>query len=140
MPDTIQRVLGGNIKNKEMSEMLQQTRDVVAYIAGRYINKTNKNSIYSYSESSHITVSGDVSEQRINIFDHRANYHVTGDNRSGKFSLYNYSTSTHIDIKFNGDKFSGYDWKSCFDFDGIVRGNSITLYDYETSTNYEYSL
>ncbi|EEM38124.1 hypothetical protein bthur0004_60200 [Bacillus thuringiensis serovar sotto str. T04001] len=39
MFDIIQRVLAGNIKNKGTSEMIQQTRDVVAYIAGDTLAK-----------------------------------------------------------------------------------------------------
>lgn len=57
--------------------MNDSTRACVAFIIGAS-TKSNINSVYDYSQSKHISISGTVNEKVVNVYDHDRGCHVTG--------------------------------------------------------------
>lgn len=116
--------------------MKDYTRAAIAYIAGRIISGTNSSSIYDYSKSTYINISGSIERNTVNVYDYSQSCHISGTYNS----LYHYGDSHYINLNINGNQFDGYDYGHACHFSGNVSGNSISLYDYGTSSNYRYSL
>lgn len=121
--------------------MNESVRRSVAYIAGRAITGRRASSIYDYSSSKYVNFSGEVSDQRVSVYDFDASCHISGSKARDRFSLYHYGTSGHIDLSLKPQgKFSGFDYGSGSHFDGTVKGKSISLYDYGSGKYFEYSI
>lgn len=116
-------------------KMNSSTRACVAFIVGAS-KKSSINSIYDYSQSKHINVSGTVNEDTVNVYDHDRGCHVTG-NLS---SFYDYGNNAHINLNININQFTGYDYGSSSHYSGSFNSNSVSIYDYETSQHYNYNL
>lgn len=115
--------------------MNSNTRACIAYITGS-LHGRNASSVYDYSQSRHISVSGTVSESSINVYDYDRGCHISG----SPSSLYDYGNSAYIQLNMNGIQFSGYDYDSGNHYSGTVNGGSVSIYDYETSQHYSYSV
>jgi hypothetical protein len=118
------------------------TRPVVAYVAARLLGATGS-SIYDYSQGRHVSVSGTVTDQRVNVYDYDQGCHFGGNGHHGRFSLYHYGDGHHVDLKLkDGGKFDGYDYGSSAHFDGKVTngGRSVSLYDYGSGHHYSFSV
>jgi hypothetical protein len=112
------------------------TRRALAYIAGRLASGKRSSSVYDYGESRHVSFSGNVSTERVSVFDYEQNCHVGG----RPPSLFHYGDGQHISLKMNDHKFSGFDYGSGNHFSGQVRGSSVSLYDYSESQYFNYSV
>ena len=120
--------------------MNPNTRACVAYVAGVLIGGKNSASVYDYLQSKHISISGTVTENNVNIYDHDRGCNFGGSGNVGQFSLYDYGGNHHVQLKISGKHFDGYDYGASCNFSGNVNGNSISLYDYGESKNFNYSI
>jgi hypothetical protein len=118
----------GEIHIARRCSMRPNTRACIAYIAGRLVTGRNASSVYDYSQSKHILVSGTVEESRIQIYDYDRGCHFSGNRNGEKFSLYDYGDSHFVDLSLDGAKFKGYDYGTSSHFSGEVKGNSISIY------------
>ncbi|VEH83481.1 hypothetical protein [Erysipelothrix rhusiopathiae] len=101
--------------------MIENQRAVIAFIVYKLVRGINHSSVYSFTLSDHINVSGKISEARINVYDNSRGCHISGSSSSeNKYSLYDFGSGYH--------------------FSGDVRNNLISLYDYETNEHYNYSI
>lgn len=116
--------------------MNQNTRACVAFTAAALINGQNGNSVYDYSQSKHISISGTVSSSHVSIYDHDRGCHFSG----SPPSLYDYGRSCHVTIEINSNSFNGYDYGDSQHFSGSVNGNSVSVYDYGESSHFNYSV
>ena len=116
--------------------MNDNTRACIALIAVGLISGKKGSSVYDYTRSKHINISGNVDSNNVNIFDHDRGCHVSG----SPGDLYDYGNSAHVQLKINGNQISGYDYASSTHFSGSVNGSSVTIYDYETSSHHNYSV
>lgn len=116
--------------------MNNNTRACIALIAVGLISGKKSSSVYDYSQSKHISISGNVDGNNVNIYDHDRSCHVTGT----PGNLYDHGNSAHIQLKINGNQISGYDYDSSSHFSGSVNGNSVTVYDHETSSHHNYTV
>ncbi len=116
--------------------MKKYTRASIAFIAGSLISNIRNSSIYDYSMSKHLNISGEISPSKINIYDYERKCYIGGNIPS----LFDYGNNKHINLEINGNHFEGYDYDTQKHFSGEVVDNSISLYDYETSRYYSYSI
>lgn len=121
--------------------MIENQRAVIAFVVYKLIRSTNHSSVYSFTLSEHINVSGNISEDRINVYDHSRECHISGSSSSEKkYSLYDFGRSEHINLEVHNNEFQGYDFGSGYHFSGSVKNSMISLYDYETNEHYNYSV
>lgn len=104
--------------------MKPNVKACVAYIVGRAISGNSSSSVYDYDQGKHINISGSVSSEQINIYDHDRGCHVQGQ----LTNLYDHGVGAHIQIDVNGNQFSGYDYESGTHFSGNVNGNNISMH------------
>ena len=117
--------------------MKPETRAAMALVAICRANSINKGqSIYDHDISSYKRISGDITNNKVNLYDYDNSCHISGNNGN----LYHYGNSSHISIKMDGNKFSGYDYDSSAHYSGTVTNKTASLYDYETSSYYNFSL
>ncbi|WP_321941663.1 hypothetical protein [Paraburkholderia tropica] len=112
------------------------TRSCIAYIAGRLISGGSSNHVYDFSRSKHVSFSGSVDAQQVNIYDHDRGCHFGG----APSSLYDFGRGNHVRIEVNGSQFNGYDFGAGHHFRGTVQGSNISLYDFGDSKHYNFSL
>lgn len=115
--------------------MNDNPRACIAFVAAG-LSGTKSSSVYDYSQSKHISISGTISDSRVNIYDYDRGCHLSG----SPTNLYDYGNGAHIQLKMNGSQFSGYDYHTGNHFSGRVSGKSVSVYDYETSQHYSYNV
>lgn len=115
--------------------MNSNTRSCIAFIAA-CLSGANGSSIYDYSQSKHISISGNVDKNNVNIYDYERGCHVTG----VPGNLYDYGNGAHVQLNMNGSQFSGFDYHTSSHFSGSINGNSVSFYDHETSSHYNYGI
>jgi hypothetical protein len=101
----------------------------IAYIAGRLISERNSNNIYDYGRQGHTAITGTVSENRVQVYDHSRGAHITGSERQ----FYDHGRNCHVTLRRNGNRFSGYDYGTMSHFSGHVSGRIVWVYDYGES-------
>lgn len=109
--------------------MHPNTRACVAYVATKLISRVSSSPVYDYSESRYISISGDVSEAQVSIYDYERGCHFSGT----PSSLFDYGRGAHVSLSINGSQFSGYDYGDKHHFSGSVNGSSVTIHDYGES-------
>lgn len=121
--------------------MTDPRRKIIAFIAARLLTTKKSGAVYDFQSSSFTHVSGDITEKKVNVYDHDRGCHLGG-NLSGKqFSLYDFGDSSHINLELeNNGKFKGYDFGTSSHFSGTVNGSSISFYDFQTGKFYNYSI
>ena len=63
--------------------MKPNLRAGIAFIAGCLISKKQSSSVYDYSQSKHISISGDVQLGNVNIYDYDQGCHISGNGNNG---------------------------------------------------------
>ena len=116
--------------------MHPNTRACIAYVAGKLISGSGSSSVYDYSRSRHISISGSVDASHVGVYDHDRGCHFSG----SLPNLYDYGRSAHISLNINGNQFSGYDHGDSHHFSGLVNGSSISIYDNGASMHFNYSV
>jgi hypothetical protein len=86
--------------------MHPNTRACVAYIAGKLITGSGSSSVYDYSQSRHINISGTVDVSHVGVYDHNRGCHFSGNLPN----LYDYGRGAHVSLNINGTQFGGYDF------------------------------
>jgi len=114
--------------------MNDSTRACIALVAVGLISGKKASSVYDYTQSKHISISGNVDGNSVSIYDYDRGCHVSGN----PSNLYDYGNNAHIQLRINGNQISGYDYASGSHFSGSVHGGSVTIYDYETSAHHNY--
>ncbi|MCU1624879.1 MAG: hypothetical protein JWL79_3724 [Frankiales bacterium] len=121
--------------------MNEAARRAVAYIAGRLATGKSVGAVYDYQAGGHTSMSGEVTEKRVSVFDHGVGCHVSGTRNGNRFGLYHYGNGNHINLEVkSGGTFTGYDYDSANHFDVTVKGSSVTLYDYAAGGWFNYSI
>ena len=123
------------VKHSKEKAVIANSRACVAYIAASLCGARGS-SVYDYSQSKHISISGSSGPSRVNIYDYDRGCHVSGSPEN----LYDYGTGAHIQLTMNGSQFSGYDYHTGSHFSGNVNSNAVSIYDYQTSSHYNYSV
>jgi hypothetical protein len=116
------------------------TKACIAYVAGRLVSGKLTSSVYDFSQSKHVLISGTVNGQNIAIYDHDRACHFGGSGNGTALSLYDYGRSSHISLQIQGNQFSGYDHGAGTHYSGTVSGNSVRIYDHGLAgyTNYNF--
>jgi hypothetical protein len=115
--------------------MKPNVRAIVAAAAKSAIGGKNPTSIYDHSVGKYVTISGNVSNGLIDLYDHDTGCHFGGNLPS----LYHYGVKSHIDLKISGTSFDGYDYDTRNHFSGSLSGSSVSIYDYEVGKHFSYS-
>lgn len=115
--------------------MKDNARAAVAFIVAKVISNIYSNSVYDYSQSSHLMFSGTVSKGSVNIYSHKEGCHISGSLNS----LYHFGNSNHFTLNIKGTRFDGYDFDTKNHFNGSVNGGSISIYDFGTSEYHQYT-
>jgi hypothetical protein len=124
-----------NVRHHKEIIVNSNPRACIAFIAAG-LSGTKGSSVYDYSQSKHINISGSVNPNNINIYDHDRSCHLSGSPNS----LYDYGNSAHIQLNLKGSQFTGYDYHTGNHFSGNINGRSVSIYDYQTSSHYNYSV
>lgn len=120
--------------------MRPNTRACIAYIAGCLVTEKKASSVYDYSQSKHIMVSGNVDQDKVQIYDHDQCCHFSGKKKGERFSLYHYGDRHFVDFALDGRSLKGYDYGTSSSYSGEVRGSSINIYDYGESASFSYGI
>jgi hypothetical protein len=114
--------------------MTPEVRRAIAFIAGQLV-AGKRRSIYDFEKGAYAHFSGGIGPQ-IQIYDHQASAHITGQpNR-----LYHHGSNAHISLDISGKNFKGFDFGSNSHFSGSVRNNNITLYDFAVAKHFQFLL
>jgi hypothetical protein len=106
-----------------------------SFCAAKLISGAGSSSVYDYSQSRYINISGSVSHSSVTYRPRRKCYF--GGNPP---SFYDYGRGVHVSLNINGDQFTGYDYGDRHHFSGTVSGNSVSIYDYGESLHFSYSV
>lgn len=82
--------------------MIDNQRACIAVIAASLIHSKNITSVYSYGLGKYISVSGQINDKNVSVFDYSRSCHITGNGARGNYSLFDYGTSRHITLKIDG--------------------------------------
>ncbi len=116
--------------------MHPNTRALVAAAATSLSKgRSNVGSIYDYSQSRYIQISGTVQGGNVALYDSERGCHFSGSDGN----LFDYGRSCHVSLQMNGYSFTGYDYGDGHHYSGTVTGNSISIYDYGESAYFNYS-
>jgi hypothetical protein len=120
--------------------MKPNVRASIAYIAARTLTGRNVSSIYDFENAQYFSITGEVSNVRVNIYDYSSNCFIIGNwtGKSGQF--YHYGNLNYFQVTMTGNQFNGYDYGTMTYFQGTVSGNSVTLYDYEDAKYHNYTV
>lgn len=116
--------------------MKVHTRRAVAFIAARLIGNKHSSSIYDYETGEYTSITGQVEDNRVAVYDHDTGSHING----SASSFYHHGNGAHLSLKTNGRNFTGYDYDSGAHFSGHVSGSSVSLYDYEVGSYFNFSI
>ena len=118
-----------------------QKRRAIAYITGRIISKIESATVYDYTTLTSHSMSGEISDNSINVYDHDRLNTLTGTSTDGtNYSIVDYATNNHIKLEINNLHFSGYDQETSTNFKGSVVGKLVAFHDFEDSNDHNYSL
>ena len=123
--------------------MNRSTRACVAYVAGRLISGKPATSIYDYSQSKHVSISGTVNGKNVNLFDNDRGCHIEGSpggDSSDMLNLFDGGGSHCVELSIRKNMFGGYDYGDAHHFRGEMKGNSIEIYDFLDSTSFNFIL
>ena len=116
--------------------MNSNTKAVIAYIVAKIITGTAALEIYDYTKSRFVCFTGEVSVQRVNIYDVGRKCYITGDISH----IYDFGRTAFTSLKINGNKFDGYDYGDKQFFSGSVKGENISIYDFGESAYSEFTI
>ncbi|NOT20632.1 MAG: hypothetical protein HOP24_10260 [Sideroxydans sp.] len=116
--------------------MNDNLRAVIAYLVASYSNQKTKNSVFDYTRSQHINISGNVAKNQVQLFDHNAGAHITG----SLPNLFHHGLGAHFSIEKNGDQFKGFDFGSGTHWTGKISGNNVTIFDYTQGQHFIYQV
>jgi len=120
--------------------MKDNTRLVVAFVAGRLISGSEAWSIYDCEASRTCRFSGTVSPEQILVYDPEARCRVSGYGEKDCYSLYHHGNRHHIELKIRGSSFEGYDYGSGAHFSGSVDGSSVVVFDGQDRRYYYFTI
>jgi hypothetical protein len=119
--------------------MKPRTRACVAFIAGSFITGKPLRSVYDHGQGKHINFSGSIQKGTVNVYDHDAGCHISGNVDQSKLALFHHGNTKHLNIDINGSQFNGYDYDTGH-FQGTVNGASVTIFDHGEGAHFSYSL
>jgi hypothetical protein len=96
----------------------------IIYIAGRLLLKINSAEVYDYNSGLYYKFSGDVTPDKISIYDYEQHCHISGKIKEGVYHLYHYGLKKPINLEIAEDGFHGYDYDSGKYFSGAISGSS----------------
>ena len=70
--------------------MIDNQRACIAAIAISLMHNKNVTSVYSYDLGKYISVSGQVNDKNVSVFDRSRSCHITGNGTRGSYSLFDY--------------------------------------------------
>lgn len=120
--------------------MKDNTRRVVAFVAGRLISGSETWSIYDCEESRTCRFSGTVSPERILVYDPEQRCMISGYGEEGCYSLYHHGNRRHIELMIRDSGFEGYDYDSRSHFSGSVEGSSVVIFDGQDRKYYYFTI
>ena len=123
-----------------MPRMNTGTRASIAYVVGMLLHPGAGLSIYDLARGRHIHFNGEVSPDRIWLYNHETASHLSGKATDEGLSLYDLGVKCHLDLTISGNDFGGYDHGTCSHFRGTVAGAAISLYDYQHSVRFHYRM
>lgn len=113
-----------------------ETRRAVAYIAARLVSGEDRSAVFDYSDGRYFNLSGQVSANKVQIYDYEQSAHIGGTPPS----LFHYGNAAHLRLTVHGTSFKGFDYASSDHFTGEVSGRAVSLFDYGTGTYYNYMI
>ena len=121
--------------------MHSDSRYLVAYIAGRLIAGVDAASVYDFGAGKYRSLTGDVTPERINLYDFDRRCHINGSGRGRQFTLYDFGRSAHLNLKLeSGGRFSGYEYDTGSHFNGSVNGRNVSLFDFAVGKHFSFSI
>jgi hypothetical protein len=119
----------------------QQTRAVIAFIAGELIARHGSKKIYDYSSGAIIPLEARMDRHDVDVTDKKAEINIAGGAFGNVWTLYHYSERYQIDLTIEGHSFKGTDRKSRTHFKGHISDMTVTLIEDDTlNSPYAYRL
>ena len=120
--------------------MKDYNRRVIAYIVGRLLSSRAATSVYDYATSRHHSIEGEVSDRRVNIFDHERKRLVSGNGNGQSIALFEIGGSQFIHLEFELLEFRGFDYSTAAAFSGEVNGDNVSFYDFLAGQQYHFRI
>ena len=121
--------------------MHQNIRAALSFIAISIINKEEYDSIFDFSRSVHVLISGEIANESVGVFDHELNAHISGDYQQGSGALYHHGFQCHLSFEWDDSEFRGFvHGGEGGHLTGQIQGDSISLFDHSNSTHYHFSV
>ena len=120
--------------------MKDKARAVIAGIAGRLLSGQFASAVWDSSRSKMVQFSGEVSRERVHVYDHDQGCTISGSGSHGKLSLYHQGDGGYIQLELHRNGFTGYDHVTGSYFHGSLNRGLIVLYDLSESAYFHYRI
>jgi hypothetical protein len=115
--------------------MDSNTKACIAFVVASH-QGARKNSVYDHSQGKYIQITGAVTSNEANIYDHDRGCHFSG----SISNLYDYGRSAHVSLNMNLNQFNGFDYGDGHHYSGTINGSSVSIYDHGLGEYFSYTL
>jgi hypothetical protein len=126
-----------DVRRRELREMKDQQRAIVAEIAAAMISGLEYNSIYDHAAQTWIKATARATDTHVDAYDYPRRNHVSGDLPG---AVYDYDLRSFLQFTPNGKGVTGYDYGSEAFFEAVVNGKMISLYDHADGRWYAFEV
>ncbi len=116
--------------------MDQGLRACVAYIVGVALGESQWSGVYDNSAGKHVSISGEVTEQSVSIYDYERQCHVGG----SLSAFYDFGLGEHVTLQITENQFTGYDYGSGSHYSGSVNAGAVSIFDHAEGKYFLYSV
>ncbi|HEV3313278.1 MAG TPA: hypothetical protein VG815_22440 [Chloroflexota bacterium] len=121
--------------------MNPDTRYAIAYIIGRLATGQPSSSVYSYDDGVHHSISGTVSDLKVDVFDYSTSSNIGGSGANNKWNLFHYGHSSHVSLERRApDSWNGFDYGTSSHYSATTNDRDVSLFDYGDSSYHNYSV
>ncbi|MDN4643345.1 hypothetical protein QCD75_05000 [Arthrobacter sp. PsM3] len=121
--------------------MIEDRERAIAYITGRICTHSNARLIRDVETGQLIMMSGEVTEDRVHVYDLQTRGYVAGSRTAGRWNLFHTSdNATIVLIQTEPGRFAGLDQSSGQWFTVMVTGRISLVRDFVPGRSRRYSL
>lgn len=108
--------------------MVQDRERLVAYVAGRMATHSTARLIRDEATGQSSLISGDVTDDRVHVYDFESGSYVSGTASAGRLTLFHARDNSTTELTADGTgRFTGYDYAAGHWFAVTVVGRTVSI-------------